>query len=69
LFNQIIEEEFAKTKVVIRSRPSKDRQRNDHKKDKRTNNDVQNTTQKTQKRSSNTNPTKYWGCTQVLRKS
>ena len=54
-----LKEEFEDTKGVIRIRKSKkDRQHNSQKKkNKRTNNDLQNTTQKTI-RSSNTNPTK-----------
>ena len=56
MFNHVIEEEFEETKVVIRSRTSKDRQRNDHKKDERTNNEVQNTTQETKDRATRTPP-------------
>ena len=42
------QEEFEDTNGIIRSRKSKDRQHNGQKKeDKRTNNDLQNTTQKT----------------------
>ena len=53
--SKIIYEEFEDTKGVIRIRKSTDRQHNGKKKkDKRTNNDLQNTTQKT-KRSRNTN--------------
>ena len=45
------QEEIEDTKVVIRVPKSKDRQRNDKmKKGKRTNNDLQNTTQKTKDR-------------------
>ena len=40
------EKRFENTKGVIRSRKSKDRQYNGQKKDKRTNNNLQNTTQK-----------------------
>jgi hypothetical protein len=66
--SKIIYEEFEDTKGVIRIRKSTDRQHNGKKKkDKRTNNDLQNTTQKT-KRSRNTNITKNWRWTQVLRK-
>ena len=47
--NPDFEEEFEDTKGVIRIRKSKERQHNGQKKkDKRTNNDLQNTTQKTE---------------------
>jgi hypothetical protein len=50
-----LKEEFEDTKGVIRSRKSKDRQYNDQKKkDKRTNNDLQNTTRKTKDRTTRT---------------
>ena len=52
-FALIINEKFEDTKGVIRSRNSKDRQHNtmvERKKDKRTNNDLQNITQKTKDR-------------------
>ena len=56
--SKIIYEEFENTKGVIRIRKSTDNGKK--KKDKRTNNDLQNTTQKT-KRSRNTNITKTGG--------
>jgi len=66
--SKIIYEEVEDTKGVIRIRKSTDRQhKGKKKKDKRTNNDLQNTSQKT-KRSRNTNITKNRGWTQVLRK-
>ena len=54
----IYKEEFGDTKGVIRIRKSKDRQHNDKKKrDKRTNNDLQNSIQKTKDRATpSTNP-------------
>jgi len=59
--HKVLKEKFEDIKGVIRSCKSKDRQYNvKKKKNKRTNNDLQNTTKKT-KRSSNTNPTKNWG--------
>jgi len=48
---KLLKEQFEDIKGVIRSRNSKDSQYNDHKKkDKTTNNDPQNTTQKTKGR-------------------
>jgi len=48
LFNYFYEEKIEDTKEVIRIRKSKDRQYNgQQKKNKRTNNDLQNTSQKT----------------------
>ena len=56
-----MQEEFEDTKGVIRIRNSKDRRHNGQKKkDKRTNNDLQNITHKTKDRK-NTNPTKNRG--------
>ena len=49
------EQEFEDTKGIIRIHKSKDRQHNGQKKkDKRTNNDLQNTTQKTKDRATKT---------------
>ena len=53
IFYLVIREEFEDTKVVIRSRKSKDRQHYDQtKRNKRTNNDLQKTTQKIKDRAS-----------------
>ena len=55
-YRRIVQEKFEDTKGVIRSRKSKDRQCNcQTKKDKRTNTDLQNITER------NTNPTKKTG--------
>jgi len=51
----IIQEEFEENKEVIRIRKLKDRQRNGHKnKDNRTNNDLQNSKNKTEDRATQT---------------
>jgi hypothetical protein len=55
VLNPLLEEKFEDTKDVIRSRKSKDRQHNGRKKkDERTNNDLQNITQKSEDRATQT---------------
>ena len=55
VLNPLLEEKFEDTKDVIRSRKLKDRQHNGRKKkDERTNNDLQNITQKSEDRATQT---------------
>ena len=55
VLNPLLEEKFEDTKDVIRSCESKDRQHNGRKKkDERTNNDLQNITQKSEDRATQT---------------
>jgi len=64
----VLWENFEDTKGALRSRKSEDRQYNGQKKkDKRTNSDLRNATQKTKDRT-NTKPTKKQEWTEVLRK-
>ena len=66
---ELLTEDFEDTKGVITiGKSKKNRKHNDEKKrDKKTNNDQQNITQKTKDRVTR-NPVKTWGWTRVLRK-